>query len=248
MSRLHSGTAPRVMLGVLAGVVFAVIWLCIGVQVAYAQCGGDVAVGSTTQGEIWGGSCEYYFNGTAGDSMTIRMSAVSSSLDPFLELYSPQGGKLASDDDSGGGYNSLITYRLPSDGWYTIAAGAYSGSGSFSLTVSRGSTGGSSGGSGGAIQLPGQVRSQVANSGQRYRYTFSVGSPRTVTITMMKTSGNLDPYLELFGPNGALVASDDDSAGNYNSQIVRQLNGNSTYTIVARDYGSGTGSFELTVR
>jgi hypothetical protein len=61
-------------------------------------------------------------------------------------------------------------------------------------------------------------------------------------------SSGLDPYLDLLDPYGDVVASDDDSAGNHNSEIIYRLRRRGTYTIVAGSYGGGsTGSFELSL-
>ena len=49
-------------------------------------------------------------------------------------------------------------------------------------------------------------------------YTFSGSAGSMVLLTMNKTSGSLDSYLELYGPNG-LVTLNDDSNGTLNSQI-----------------------------
>ncbi len=137
MTTVGNKATTRIIVGVLAGLLIGMIWIAGNAGVAHAQCGADIAVGSSVQGELWGGSCDYYFYGQAGTRVTIRMTALSPSLDPYLELYSPTGYFLTSNDDYGGTYNSLITYYVRSPGWYMIHAGAYSGSGSFELAVQR---------------------------------------------------------------------------------------------------------------
>jgi hypothetical protein len=61
----------------------------------------------------------WQFEGTAGQSVTIRVDGVGDS-DPQAKLIDPAGRVIAEDDDGGGGYNALIVTSLPSDGTYTV--------------------------------------------------------------------------------------------------------------------------------
>jgi hypothetical protein len=88
--------------------------------------------GSTTNDELTtAGSCVlpdgsyadfYSFDGTAGQQVTISMSA---SYDTFLYLLDPNDSTAAFDDNSGGGTNSRITFTLTSTGTWFIAANAF---------------------------------------------------------------------------------------------------------------------------
>jgi uncharacterized repeat protein (TIGR01451 family) len=65
----------------------------------------------------------YYFFGTAGQRLTLRMNRTSGSHDPYLELFSPGGFRVAFNDNGGGGVNALINgYLLPQNGLYQIRA------------------------------------------------------------------------------------------------------------------------------
>jgi uncharacterized repeat protein (TIGR01451 family) len=65
----------------------------------------------------------YYFYGTAGQRLTLRMNRTSGSMDPYLELFSPGGFRVAFNDNGGGGVNALINgYLLPQNGLYQIRA------------------------------------------------------------------------------------------------------------------------------
>lgn len=246
MKRIWSTTTGRMLAGVVLGLLLVAAWMGSHPSAADAQCGGTIAVGSPVRGDISrsGTICSYYFDGRAGEVVTIRMNRLSSSLDPYLDLYTPQGSRAVSDDDGGGNGNSLIAnYTLPSTGRYRIAARGYSGTGSFDLSLSGGS-GGS--GCGGAIQFGQTVNARISSPGQQCKFTFSGASKAVVNIVMEKVSSGLDPYLELYDPGGRRVATDDDSAGNYNSAISNYVLGSSgVYTIVAKSYGNQTGDFRL---
>lgn len=77
-------------------------------------------------------------------------------------------------------------------------------------------------------------------------YEFYGEQGQTVTISM--TSGEFDTYLGLLGPDGSVVAENDDSNGTTDSEIVITLPSSGTYTIVANAYdSSGQGSYYLVV-
>lgn len=67
----------------------------------------------------------YYFSGTAGRSVNIRMTRRDGNLDSFLELYNPAGVKVAENDDGGGERNAWIVYSLPTSGTYRVMARSY---------------------------------------------------------------------------------------------------------------------------
>ncbi|MDO8793020.1 MAG: pre-peptidase C-terminal domain-containing protein, partial [Vicinamibacterales bacterium] len=76
-------------------------------------------------------------------------------------------------------------------------------------------------------------------------YMFQGAAGQTVTITM--TAG-FDAFLNLIGPDGAVVASDDDSGGGTNSRIVLRLTAAGAYRIEATAFSaSGLGPYTLTV-
>jgi uncharacterized repeat protein (TIGR01451 family) len=80
----------------------------------------------------------YYFFGNVGDRLTIRLNRTSGSLNPFLELFSPNNVRVAFNADGGGGTNSLINgYTLPQTGRYVVRARGVTGTGNYQLITSR---------------------------------------------------------------------------------------------------------------
>jgi hypothetical protein len=72
------------------------------------------------------------FNGSAGDNVRIEMLATSNdvdAIDSFVALYDPSRVQIASNDDGGSDYNSLLDFTLPSNGTYTILARGFGFSG-----------------------------------------------------------------------------------------------------------------------
>ena len=78
----------------------------------------------------------YNVNMVAGKTYDIDL--VSTQIDSYLRLESPQGLQVAVDDDSGGNLNARIIYACPQSGLYRVYATTYNGgTGSFTLSVSE---------------------------------------------------------------------------------------------------------------
>ncbi|RIK34117.1 MAG: hypothetical protein DCC55_33690 [Chloroflexi bacterium] len=82
----------------------------------------------------------YYFNGTAGQRLSIRMNRTSGTIDPFLELIDPPGTGRVRNDNGGGGVDALINGRtLQYTGRYRIVARSVAGgTGTYALSVLAG--------------------------------------------------------------------------------------------------------------
>jgi uncharacterized repeat protein (TIGR01451 family) len=80
----------------------------------------------------------YHFFGNAGDRVSIRLNRTSGTLNPFLELFSPNNFRVAFNADGGGGNNSLVNgYFLPQSGRYIIRARGITGTGNYQISVTR---------------------------------------------------------------------------------------------------------------
>ena len=78
---------------------------------------------SETRGRLGAAEGDWRYVGRAGETITLDMR--SSEFDSFLTLYSigaQAATRVAQDDNGGGGLNSRIVYRIPSDGEYVARA------------------------------------------------------------------------------------------------------------------------------
>jgi methionine-rich copper-binding protein CopC len=100
---------------------------------------GTVAIGGSSAGKIEVLADQDWFKVTltAGTSYEFTLAQTTGGLaDPFLELYNPSAAYITSDDDSGGGRNSKITYVANTSGTYYLAAQDYgSGTGAYTLSA-----------------------------------------------------------------------------------------------------------------
>lgn len=189
------------------------------------------------------------FDGESGQSVTIDMSSASG--DTYLYLYGPDGNRVASNDDYQG-LDSQITATLDDTGAYTIIATSFDDGATFDYELSL-----STGEPAEAVDLRsisyGETRDGSIDSGdpesETYRgnyepVSFDGSSGDNVTIEM--TSDD-DTYLILLGPDGTIVAENDDYEG-LDSRIETELPSDGSYTIVATSYSSrATFDYELTL-
>ncbi len=213
----------------------------------------------------------YSFQGRSGQQIVIEMN--STTLDAYLILLSPQGRDLAQDDDSGGAANARLVFTLPEDGTYTVLANSYASrqTGSYDLRIAedRGSDFRANGQTAAPVSEPlasSQLSVAVSSlpiraegilgpnsktlevDGSRYEeFLFEGRQGQQVTISL--SSRDFDPYLLLVGPDGSVVAYNDDvSANDLNAGLTVTLPSNGLYRVVANALdASGTGRFRLTV-
>jgi hypothetical protein len=190
---------------------------------------------------------DYYFEGSAGQAITIRLDKRDSSIDPYVELYNPDGTLLGQDDDNGGNANSRLAISLRQNGRHKIIAREYgSGTGGYRLSLSQESVADPDDNR--WITLGGSLQGTISPNNDRDWYFFSGVAGRSISIRMNKIDSGLDSYLELYNEGGAKVIENDDGGGDRNSWIVYTLPAGGTYRILARSYGlASSGRYNVSV-
>jgi methionine-rich copper-binding protein CopC len=88
---------------------------------------------------------------------------------------------------------------------------------------------------------------EVIDDKDLFKVTLVAGTQYSFTLKAA-TSGLADPYLVLYGPTVDLIASDNDSGGAKDAQIIFTATTTGTYYLGAMDFGSGTGRYNLTAQ
>ena len=227
----------------------------------------------------------YTFQGIAGTFVRVRMWRTSGELDPLLSLYTPQGQAIAVDDDAGGGQSALLNnVMLPMDGVYGVLVLSDSKTGTYQITLETAPTAYPQT----PLPEAGMVQAQLAptfapfnptpilavngaqladhvpvqgaieRSGGFLRFPFFASQDTAFSVSVEPYDG-LRPKLEIFGPNGALVAEATTltadnrlllqnvvapSTGAYIAFITGQQESIGTFTL---SYGAGatTQNYEL---
>jgi hypothetical protein len=173
----------------------------------------------------------YVFNGQGGEYVTIQMGRVNGTIDPILTLYTPLGVPMATDDNSGG--NLAATIRnivLPEDGVYSVAAEGDGFPGSYWISLSVGeillpvtptirigtatpysetlTPGVSTAIPGGTLEDHVPVSQAIYEAGDFDRFPISAAAGQFLTIGASPLGlSQFEPYVEIYGPGGDLVAS-----------------------------------------
>jgi hypothetical protein len=204
-------------------------------------------VGTLPYNELWYGqlnrqACEEWtFYGYAGD--TVQVDMWSADFDTYLYLYDPYNSEMAHDDDSGGGTDSLLVSRLYEDGLYTVYACAFgerATTGAYNVSLT--SVGGTAPSTPSGGERDVRQATLSPNTYDYWRFDAMLGE--VVTIEMW--SDDFDAYLELYDPNGNLLAEDDDSGGDYNAMIADLIIPDTgQYEIHMRSYTTDGGDYRV---
>ncbi len=182
---------------------------------------------------------EWVFNAQAGDRVNVVLNG---QFDSYLELYNPDGELVTSNDDSSSSLTAaLFDVQLAKAGPYTIKVRGYDNDrGSYALAL----TGGHPTVGGGPLNS-GESRSvMLSDQGYKWRYQGQQGTYLNIGI---EGAGGVDSVLSLYGPNGDLLTSDDDSGGNLNPEIIDfALPTSGMYTVRAATI-AGSGLVTLTL-
>lgn len=188
----------------------------------------------------------FSFDLSEGQIVTLSTSS-ETGLDTVLSLSGPNGRQIAENDDAEpGDLSSRIVLRAPASGRYTATVTGYGGAtGPFELNVSDQVEVG--------LSDEAQVISQevVSLSGRQTeaRFPLDLGPDTPFVATTIALTEGLDTVLNLIGPDGEVVATNDDRGdGTLNSQIAFIPAAAGRFTLVATSFSGGdTGDMVLSL-
>ena len=220
----------------------------------------SISVGQTASGNLTvssgrsvgcGGCFTDLYQFTLSSPQTLEVAMSSTAVDSYLRVLNSNLETVRSDDDSGGGTNARIAISLAA-GAYFLEASTYDGgeSGAYTLAllavvappplvpieVGTAASGSITSLSGRATGCP----ECFANV-----HEFTVRSSEALVIAL--NSAAFDAFLRVLDSNGTVVASDDDSGGDTNSQILQNF-APGTYRVEVTSYYEGeTGPYNLSI-
>ena len=193
---------------------------------------------------------------TAGAGQRDQFTLESEDFDALLVIGRDSGGgfgELARNDDGPGiGLNSRLVFTAPEAGTYVVQARSLGGSALGTYTLSRTA----------APPPPprttiavgetrsGELTADAGTSAEGYRadvYAFTAAAGDRVQISL--GSDDFDTYLSLLGPDGAVVAEDDDSGEiGTSSRLTQTLAVAGEYLVEVRAFAdNGEGRYELSL-
>ncbi len=149
---------------------------------------------------------------SAATGQLLVISLESDAFDALVIILDADGNELARDDDSGGDGNALLAYVVQADGTFTINAGAWSGTGEFTLTAN--------------VIEPmmvdlGGTATLTAEADAEWVYAvFAAPMDTVVNISAMSPSED-DIRLELIGVDAVEIETDDDDGPGYGPLLRR---------------------------
>lgn len=219
---------------------------------------GSLSVGDTRESVLEPGQEHTWtLSVPSAQQVTISMTRLDTSIDPYIEVEDAGGSEIASNDDGGDGLNSQLTTQLgPGD--YTIVAREFGRNdrGRYRIVVSGGGMAQApqpapqpAPPQGGAIPIAlGQTIDAYLTEGSTQNFALQVPRATRLQIDFSRSQGSeIDPYLVLRDQFGTEIESNDDGGSGFDSRITIMLNPGS-YTIAARDLGNNSaGAFRMSV-
>ena len=245
------------------GILLLAVLLCIAsfpLLPAAAQGGTQLEFGQPVEGALDDVTFRvvYAFTAAADEVISLSMTRIEGDLDPYLLLMDTAGTILAASDDGGDGRNALIPLlRVPVEGRFFVIATRFgqehgSTTGTYRLLLERL---GESSPDGAALQYGDSVVGRITQAVPYVFYFIRAQRGDVINVSMRRTSGNLDPHLDLATAEGLiLVANDDDplAEGTLDAAIRRYTVQESGVLLVVatrfgREAGDTEGSYVLTI-
>lgn len=197
----------------------------------------------------------YFFEGTRGEVIRVNLQPTSGNLDPVMSIFDNTGNLVMSRDDSDGGLGVDTRLTLPNDGRYYIIIGRWgyalgTTSGEYALSIERLGT---TSLEGSTLRYGIPVTNAITNVQPQVYYTFRAQAGDIIDVDMVRSSGTLDPFVQVVDRNRFVIAENDDLNPQTRNAGIRSLVilETGTYIIVATRYGEAAGetvgSFVLTV-
>lgn len=197
---------------------------------------------------------QFVFTGNAGHCIYAQANRTSDSLNPVIDLFPPDGGDREAQARAGGGsIAQLYAHELAQSGEYTllIRDDGANGTGGYLLSYLDldGAITCSLDPNGGPIVLDEATEGSIDPVVDMDVYTFQGVAGQRVIIQANRTSGDLNPVIDLFPPSGCDREAQARAGGGSIAQLYDQtLAETGVYRILIRDDGAnGTGEYLLSL-
>jgi trimeric autotransporter adhesin len=226
------------------------------IVVAPGDEGGPMTNGVAHQGDLPPGDLDVWsFTASAGDSLVVKVGQITqtNNFDPWVRLYGPDGALLgsatavtAAEVTTRATNSGTFLVVIANDPYYSDAA-----SGTYVLTLAK---------TGSPIVVSpgdegGPMTNGVAHLGNMpigdldlWDFTANAGESIVVRVGQMSDTNNFDPWVRLYGPDGALLASDDATAA---AEVVFRATNSGTFLVVVANHpyysDAASGTYLLTL-
>jgi hypothetical protein len=206
---------------------------------------GRINVGQSITSELgFAGDRDWYrirLEGGGSYRFTLVSAGDNGLGDPLIRLFDSAGQELAMDDDGGDGLNSYLEFTAQATGVYFVEARGFSdgATGGYTLSALEGDIPANSS-TDAILSVGGDYREgMLSPAGDRdwYRVDVLEGQGLRIALNSSEAGDALgDPYIVLYGPDGAEVARDDDSGEGLNAWLEHQAAAAGSLFIEARGF------------
>lgn len=194
--------------------------------------------------ELPDGRTGHRFTFRARRNQRVTAFVESDAFDTFMEVHTP-GGTVVQDDDSRGNGDSELSFIADAAGIYDLYATSYEGTsvGLYTVGVDLGAI----------VNVLARERGDLStldttDDGGRYFDEVSVTLSAKRPVYVSAESDAFDTYIYVYGPDGALVAENDDGGQTSNSRLEFSPSQSGRFRVRITSYSEGnTGSYDLTV-
>ncbi len=189
--------------------------------------------------------------GLRGEVIRFELRAVDGDLDPVLSVFDNSGRLTLRRDDSAAGLGAQQDLTMETTGRYFVVVARFGYSlgktaGAYELRMTRKgvlSEGGS------ALRYNDSVIGTISDTSAEVFYTFQAEQGDILTISMVRSSGTLDPYLQVVDSDRFEIAKNDDHSRDTRNARIEGLiiERAGAYIIVATRYDDSAGSFVLSI-
>ena len=207
---------------------------------------GSVSVGRSVSGTLETAGDYDWFKVQLMAGVTYTFSLQGLTLfDPYLQVGDNRGNLLASDDDSGGYLDSLLTFTAPTSATYILAASGASDTetGTYTLAVSSDDRPASTATTG-SVAVGGSTSGIIESAADAdwFRVSLTAGVQYTINLRGAPSSGGTltDPYFNgIYNASGQLIAgtTNDDYGTGVESRVGFTPTASGTYYLSAGAYG-----------
>lgn len=198
----------------------------------------------------------FFIDGLRGEVIQFELRAIDGDLDPVLAVFDSRGALEFYRDDSAGSLGVSQDLTLKANGRYFLIVGRFgfqlgSSTGEYELRLIRA---GVISEQGSALRYGDSVIGTISQTEPHAYYTFEAEQGDILAISMVRSSGDLDPYLKVISAQRFVIAENDDQAGaetrnaRIDDLIIEQTG---MYIIMATRYreaaGDSSGSFVLSI-
>ena len=193
----------------------------------------------------------FFVDGLRGEVIRFELTATDGDLDPVLGVFDDIGRLTLFRDDSAGASGVYHDLSMERTGRYFVVVGRFGYSlgttaGSYDLRMTRK---GVLSESGSTLRYGDSVIGTISNTNAEVYYTFQAEQGDILTISMVRSSGTLDPFLRVVDGDRFVIAENDDQHtetrnARIDALIIQQ---SGTYIVMATRYDDSSGSFVLSI-